>query len=54
MYQEGYWVRFKDKNPTNVDLPNLDWSEKEDYVQRFWDEMYEEDIEWRSDSDKRS
>jgi len=51
MYQEGYWIRFKDRNPTNVDLANLNWVEKEDLMQRFWDEMYEEDLEWDHGND---
>lgn len=56
MFQEGYWIDFKDGNPGNCDLDNLNWVEKEDYRQRFWDEMYEEDIEWSEeglDEDER-
>ena len=46
MFQEGYWVTFRDRNPLNVDLPNLNWRGKEDYEKRFWDEMGQEDVEW--------
>jgi len=50
-FQEGYWIRRRDGNPYNCDLPNLYWKEKRDYWRRFCNEMYEPDVEWDLPSD---